>query len=167
MESSFTNLTIERDKVSVEMFSYATRFPDDEKEHRPFKHLPEKIKRLAPCPFLETSEFSDIYVCGASKYVYVPYDSLNARETINKCAGNRYINCRHYVEAISKIRICPFLKRHVLLPGGHIYTCEASEYVHAPFSKIDEEFLSRNCIGINIITTVSYYLNVINTIKME
>ncbi|MHA1834315.1 MAG: hypothetical protein ACTSV7_10010 [Candidatus Baldrarchaeia archaeon] len=38
--------------------------------------------------------------------------------------------------------------------------CKASEYVHVPFSKIDEESLSRNCVEDKY-----YYLNVVNTIK--
>jgi len=53
-------------------------------------------------------------------------------------------NCKHYLEALDKIRVCPFLKRQIAFPSSYIYICEASKYVHVSFSKINEVQLSKH-----------------------
>ena len=124
----------------------------------------KKMKNLAPCPFLETSEFLDIYVCGASKFIYVLHSSLSEEEAIKRCTGNRYIDCKNYLEALDRIRVCPFLGRQVLIPSSYIHVCKASKYVHVSFSKISKTQLSRHCTE-DRYYDCEYYLNAVNTIE--
>ncbi len=131
----------------------------------PVQFLPEKMRSLAPCPFLEISpEFSDIYICGVSKHVYVTQSSLSEKEAIDRCTGNHYTGCKNYLEALNKLKMCPFPKRRVVLPGRYIYICETSKYVQVPFSKLDEEDLLRYCVE-NRYYDCTYYLNTLNIIE--
>jgi len=134
------------------------------KEREPFRDLPTEIKFSAPCPLLETSEFSDIFICGASKYTYVPHSSLSKKETINQCTENRYMNCKYYIETLDKIRTCPFLKSQATLLGDYIYTCKASKHVHVPFSRISRKQFTKHCIK-DRYYDCEYYLNALNTIE--
>jgi len=74
------------------------------------------------------------------------------------------MNCKYYLEALKRLRTCPFLKRSSVFPNKYIYICEASKYVHVPFSRIDEKDLPRYCVE-NRYYDCTYYLNAIGTIE--
>jgi len=133
--------------------------------HERAQFLPEKMKKLNPCPFLEvSSDFSDIYVCGASKYTYVPLSSMSESDAIDRCTRNIHVSCKYYLEALKNLKICPFLKKSPVFPNKYIDTCEASKYVHVPFSRVDEKDLLRYCVE-NRYYDCTYYSNAISTIE--
>ena len=126
--------------------------------------LPEELKMLSPCPFLESSEFSDIFVCGASKHVYVPISSLSKGEVMKKCVGTSFVSCEYYVKALDMLEMCPFLKRRSIGPLKAMYLCGASKYVDVPFSKIEDEYVTKNCVEDRYLSC-SYYMSAINEME--
>ncbi|MHA1721730.1 MAG: hypothetical protein ACTSXW_01500 [Candidatus Baldrarchaeia archaeon] len=65
--------------------------------------LPERIKKLSPCPFLEPSlDFSDIYICKASKIIDIPTYTLHEKEVLKRCVENKYLHCKHYIEGLKR-----------------------------------------------------------------
>lgn len=128
--------------------------------------LPEELEMLGPCPFLESSEFSDIFVCGASKHVYVPTSSISKDEVMKRCVGTSFVRCEYYVKALDMLEACPFLKRRSIGPLKAVYICEASKYVDVPFSKIEDEYATKNCVEDRYLSC-SYYVDAIKEIEKK
>ena len=167
--SDFEKLVSEEGKLMLEKFKLEKiekekRLEEERLETRErVKYLPEKLKILNPCPFLEvSSEFSDIFICGAFKYTYVPLSSMTEKEVVKRCAHGLYANCKYYFEALKKLRTCPFLKEITTLPNN--YTCEASKFVHVPFSKISEEEMLNQCAEKRYYSC-TYYLEARKTLE--
>jgi len=79
--------------------------PKEEIEEEKVQLLPEKIRKLYPCPFLESSlDFSDIYICKASKIINLPTFTLHEKEVLKRCVENRYLQCKYYLEGLRKQR---------------------------------------------------------------
>ena len=85
---------------------YNPDLPVPEVDEKAIQLLPEKMKRLGACPFLEVSlEFSDIYICGASRLIYIREgSSIYEKDVKKRCIENRYVECKYYLEALKKQR---------------------------------------------------------------
>mgnify|MGYP000182654889 FL=1 len=73
-----------------------------EVDERSLQLLPREMKSLGACPFLEISlDFPDLYICGASRIIYIASSSSMTKKDVDKrCIENRYVKCKYYLEAL-------------------------------------------------------------------
>ena len=54
-------------------------------------------------PVLEASlDFSDTYICKASKIINLPTFTLHEKEVLKRCVENRYLHCKYYLDGLKK-----------------------------------------------------------------